>query len=153
MISIISSFLHSVPAISFPEPLLQFSFRSSSWRSLGPPSVFPVENPSFPIWVTMLKFSTATSSQIRFLLHSLTESNTESILNELYEVSSDYLHRPPLLSCLFTFFFPVIVVNYHLSSLMVLEFFYFVLPGLDLLFPTCSREFLPNSPLPLRFSF
>ncbi|XP_022979316.1 CCR4-NOT transcription complex subunit 1-like [Cucurbita maxima] len=33
----------------------------------------------------MLMFSTTTSSQIRFLLHSLTESNAESILNELCE--------------------------------------------------------------------
>ncbi|XP_038898360.1 CCR4-NOT transcription complex subunit 1 [Benincasa hispida] len=33
----------------------------------------------------MLMFSTATSSQIRFLLHSLTESNAESILKELCE--------------------------------------------------------------------
>ncbi|KAL0547689.1 hypothetical protein IC582_012113 [Cucumis melo] len=33
----------------------------------------------------MLMFSTATSSQIRFLLHSLTESNAESVLKELSE--------------------------------------------------------------------
>ncbi|XP_022944795.1 CCR4-NOT transcription complex subunit 1-like isoform X1 [Cucurbita moschata] len=33
----------------------------------------------------MLMFSTATSSQIRFLLQSLTESNAESVLKELYE--------------------------------------------------------------------